>query len=227
MTAPRDAVKLMMKDAGILSVDVIIKEGYKLKEVAEQYYIDISRKESETGIGRNILGPVASLICCPTEMQKKVLKFLLESEEVTRNLIVEKFGYATCNLTINTLYAMGMLYIESRYVRRRNRLGYVNGARISVYKPDYEKLKKFWVGNLPELQHKKRPIVTTKKLSKKRKTEAKHNPAANTNSPLSIYRDSFKFLEDRVSLECFINLHHDCSINGACECGCHQRAPIN
>lgn len=132
MASPRQAVELMIKEAGIVSVDMITKQGYELKRVASRYYLDISGKEKETGIGRQILGPVASLICYPTEGQKKVLKFLLKSEEATKDLLVEKFGSVAYNVTVLALEAMGMVEIK-RY-----------GSNISVVKPYHDRIKKFW-----------------------------------------------------------------------------------
>jgi hypothetical protein len=37
-----------------------------------------------------------------------------------------------------------------------------------------------------------------------------------------IYRDLFKFLEGKVSTECFVNIHDQCYGNVDCECECHR-----
>lgn len=144
MGSPGQAVELMMKEARIEDVNMIIKEAYKLKEVARKYYLDISGKERETGIGRAIIGSVASLICNPSETQKKLLKFLSESKEATRALLIEKFGVSAYNMSTLALHAMGMVDIENRFVRRRNRSGHSSGTSIFVIKPRPDRIKKFW-----------------------------------------------------------------------------------
>lgn len=220
MATPRQAVELMMKEAGIESVDTIIKEGHKLKEVAEKYYLDISGKAKETGIGKEILGPVASLICCPTDTQKKLLEFLSQSREATRDFLTERFGAPAYNLVARALYAMGMADIKNRYVHRKNRLGYISGTHISVVEPYQDRIKKFWSDLFHEAQHKS--VIPTQKINKKTPVRAEHNHEADTDPRLNIYRDAGKFLEDRVSLECFVDLHNYCLLNGACGCKCHE-----
>jgi hypothetical protein len=226
MTTPRHAVELMMKEARIRNIDMIIKEAYKLKEVARKYYLDISGKERETGIRRAIIGSVAALICNPSETQKKLLKFLSESKEVTRALVIQKFGVSAYNLSTLALYAMGMVDIENRFVRRRNRSGYYSGANIFVIKPRPYRIKKFWQSPQQSSDANKKANDLKPKANK---GEKKNKSVINVDLDPNHYRDGLKFLEDKVSLECFIDLHSDCQLNGACQCGCHERAsyPIN
>lgn len=38
-----------------------------------------------------------------------------------------------------------------------------------------------------------------------------------------LYHNLFKFLEDKVSVECFIGLHEQCFGRTGCECECHSK----
>ena len=38
-----------------------------------------------------------------------------------------------------------------------------------------------------------------------------------------LYHNLFKFLDDKVSLECFIGLHEQCFGRAGCECECHSK----
>ncbi|MEE8132850.1 MAG: hypothetical protein V3T40_04675 [Nitrososphaerales archaeon] len=84
MTSPNQVIELMMKEAGIANLDMIVEEAYKLKEVGEKYYLDISGKVRETGMSRTILSSVVSLICCTSKRQEELLMFLSKAEETKR-----------------------------------------------------------------------------------------------------------------------------------------------
>ena len=140
---------MMIREAGITNIDMVLKEAYKLKEIANNYYIDISGKVKETGISREILGSVASLICFPSRGQKKVLEFLIQSGEVTKDFLVKNFGHPAYSVTVLTLYALDMVSIEYRSIRRKYSSGY-NSTRIAVVIPNQQKIKSFWCDLFPE-----------------------------------------------------------------------------
>lgn len=159
MSSPNQVILMMVREAGITNIDMILKEADKLKEIATKYYINISGKVKETGISREMLGSVSSLICFPSLGQKKVLEFLIQSEEVTKDFLVKKFGHAAYSLTVLTLYALDMVSIEYRSKRRKYSSGY-NSTRITVVKPNQQKIKNFWCDLFPEdYQHKNEDTV--------------------------------------------------------------------
>lgn len=70
------------------------------------------------------------------------------------------------------------------------------------------------------------PRKLKKKPKKERKVKAKKAPAeprARRDINAKIYRDLFKFLEGKVSTECFINIHDQCYGKADCECECHPK----
>lgn len=79
-----------------------------------------------------------------------------------------------------------------------------------------------------------------KKEQKKAKTKAKigkvkqtkqtekevivpEKPSKKVDIDTNLYRNLFKFLEDKVSVECFIGLHEQCFGRIGCECECHSK----
>lgn len=46
-------------------------------------------------------------------------------------------------------------------------------------------------------------------------------PAKKVDIDTEMYHNLFKFLDDQVSVECFIGLHDHCFGQAVCECECH------
>ena len=53
--------------------------------------------------------------------------------------------------------------------------------------------------------------------------EPEPEPLSRTDINTKIYRDLFKFLEERVSIECFVDLHDQCYGKINCQCECHKK----
>ncbi len=155
MTSPNQVIELMMKEAGIANLDIIVEEAYKLKEVGEKYYLDISGKVRETGMSRTILSSLVSLICCTSKRQEELLMFLSEAEETTKDYLVRQFGATAYNVPVLTLNALGMVNIENRYTCKKNRRDYFTTRHISIVKPNHQKIKKFWIDLFPVVQQRK------------------------------------------------------------------------
>ena len=76
-----------------------------------------------------------------------------------------------------------------------------------------------------------------KKEQKKEKTKVKvgkgkqtkkevivpEEPSKKVDIDTNLYHNLFKFLEDKVSVECFIGLHVQCFGRAGCECECHSK----
>lgn len=60
-----------------------------------------------------------------------------------------------------------------------------------------------------------------KKVKVKVKEEPEPAPRVDINT--KIYRDLFKFLEEKVSVECFIDMHDRCYGKADCQCECHKK----
>ncbi len=52
--------------------------------------------------------------------------------------------------------------------------------------------------------------------------KAAPEPKAGRELNTKIYKDFLKFLEGRVSTECFVDIHDQCYGNVDCECECHR-----
>lgn len=65
----------------------------------------------------------------------------------------------------------------------------------------------------------------TKPEPKKEKEKPKKEPepVSRVDINTQVYRDLFKFLEEKVSLECFIDLHDQCFGKANCQCECHKK----
>ncbi len=64
----------------------------------------------------------------------------------------------------------------------------------------------------------------TKQEPKKEKVKPKEpEPVSRVDINTQVYRDLFKFLEEKVSLECFIDLHDQCFGKTNCQCECHKK----
>jgi len=62
------------------------------------------------------------------------------------------------------------------------------------------------------------------KKVKKAKVEMKEpEPAPRVDINTKIYRDLFKFLDEKVSVECFIDMHDRCYGKADCQCACHKK----
>ena len=60
-----------------------------------------------------------------------------------------------------------------------------------------------------------------KEIKEKPKKEAEYVSKVDINT--QVYRDLFKFLEEKVSLECFIDLHDQCFGKTNCQWECHKK----
>jgi hypothetical protein len=80
----------------------------------------------------------------------------------------------------------------------------------------------------------KKDLVKEKKLKEKRNSakekskmkvmeEKKSEPVSRVDINTKIYRDLFKFLDEKVSMECFIDLHEQCYGKTNCQCECHKK----
>jgi hypothetical protein len=74
----------------------------------------------------------------------------------------------------------------------------------------------------------KKSIVKAKKTKsepkkEKEKPKKEPEPVSRVDINTQVYRDLFKFLEERVSLECFIDLHDQCFGKTNCQCECHKK----
>ncbi|MFQ5941575.1 MAG: hypothetical protein ACE5KA_07765 [Nitrososphaerales archaeon] len=141
-----------MKEAGIKNPDEIIEKAARLREVAKRYYLDISGKEKELGISRTILYAPTSLIFHPTDRQKNLLKYLLKSEETTRQFLIEKFGTTIYASDVKALHALKMVEIKTYKVFDKMKSGYEKAKYVSVVKPYHDRIIKFWSYLSLELQ---------------------------------------------------------------------------
>jgi len=64
------------------------------------------------------------------------------------------------------------------------------------------------------------------KVRQERKPQIKEKPARIVDIDMQIYRDLFKFLEEKVSVECFVDLHEQCFGKASCECECHKKGNL-
>jgi hypothetical protein len=70
----------------------------------------------------------------------------------------------------------------------------------------------------------KKPAMKPKKPLKEEKPPVvEEKPAKRVDIDVEMYRDLFKFLDEKVSVECFIDLHNQCYGNKNCECQCHSK----
>jgi len=64
---------------------------------------------------------------------------------------------------------------------------------------------------------------TKKEKVKEKEREIVEKPAKKVDIDTVMYRDLFKFLDEKVSVECFIDLHEQCYGKADCECRCHSK----
>ena len=69
----------------------------------------------------------------------------------------------------------------------------------------------------------KRKEKKAKSKPEKMRITAEPEPLSRTDINTKIYRDLFKFLEERVSIECFVDLHDQCYGKINCQCECHKK----
>lgn len=62
-----------------------------------------------------------------------------------------------------------------------------------------------------------------KKAKPKVKVKKEPEPVITKDINTKIYRDLFKFLDEKVSVECFIDLHNQCYGKTGCQCECHKK----
>lgn len=152
MVSITEVVEMFIKEAGIKHPDEIIEKAARLREVAKRYYLDISGKEKELGISRTILYTPTSLIFHPTDRQKNLLKYLLKSEEATKQFLIEKFGTAIYAMDVKVLHALKMVEIKRYKISVKMKSGYEKAKYVSVVKPYHARIIKFWVNLSLELQ---------------------------------------------------------------------------
>ncbi|MEE8132383.1 MAG: hypothetical protein V3T40_02285 [Nitrososphaerales archaeon] len=70
---------------------------------------------------------------------------------------------------------------------------------------------------------KKKKTKTNTKLAKKEKEIVVEKEVKKIDINTEMYRDLFKFLDEKVSVECFIDLHGQCYGKIDCECECHTK----
>ncbi|MGH9878176.1 MAG: hypothetical protein ACRD38_01240 [Nitrososphaerales archaeon] len=74
----------------------------------------------------------------------------------------------------------------------------------------------------------KKGVVKAKKIKsepkkEKEKPKKEPEPVSRVDINTQVYRDLFKFQEEKVSLECFIDLHDHCFGKANCQCECHKK----
>jgi len=78
-----------------------------------------------------------------------------------------------------------------------------------------------------EVEKEKVKTKTTKmkpaKKEKEKEKEIVEKPVKKVDIDTVMYRDLFKFLDEKVSVECFIDLHEQCYGKADCECRCHSK----
>ena len=57
----------------------------------------------------------------------------------------------------------------------------------------------------------------------KKEVIVQEEPSKKVDIDTNLYHNLFKFLEDKVSVECFIGLHKQCFGRAGCECECHSK----
>jgi DNA-nicking Smr family endonuclease len=65
--------------------------------------------------------------------------------------------------------------------------------------------------------------VKPAKKEKEKEREIVEKPVKKVDIDTVMYRDLFKFLDEKVSVECFIDLHEQCYGKADCECQCHAK----
>jgi len=84
-----------------------------------------------------------------------------------------------------------------------------------------KKTKKSIVKPKKEKPEPKKIKEKAKEIKEKPKKEPE--PVSRVDINTQVYRDLFKFLEEKVSLECFIDLHDQCFGKTDCQCECHKK----
>lgn len=62
-----------------------------------------------------------------------------------------------------------------------------------------------------------------KEKEKEKEKEIVEKPTKKVDIDTVMYRDLFKFLDEKVTVECFIDLHEQCYGKADCECQCHAK----
>jgi hypothetical protein len=66
-------------------------------------------------------------------------------------------------------------------------------------------------------------VVVKKEKKKDPEEKPKEIRTKKTDIDVQMYRDLFKFLEEKVSVECFIDMHDQCYGKTNCQCECHKK----
>lgn len=74
---------------------------------------------------------------------------------------------------------------------------------------------------MPKKVKKRSEKVKKTKVTVTVKKEPEPAPRRDINTKM--YRDLFKFLEEKVSMECFIDMHDQCYGKSDCQCECHKK----
>ncbi|MEM2760434.1 MAG: hypothetical protein QXU32_10380 [Nitrososphaerales archaeon] len=69
----------------------------------------------------------------------------------------------------------------------------------------------------------KEKIRSAKKEKPAKKEVIVEKPAKRVDIDTEMYKNLFKFLDEKVSVECFIDLHDQCFGKSRCECECHTK----
>ncbi len=73
------------------------------------------------------------------------------------------------------------------------------------------------------MSKKVKKVKVKKEVKKEVKKMPEPEPTPKVDINTEIYRDLFKFLEEKVSLECFIDMHGQCFGKANCQCECHKK----
>lgn len=72
-------------------------------------------------------------------------------------------------------------------------------------------------------EQKKEKTKVGKVKETKKEIIVPEKPPKKVDIDTNLYHNLFKFLEDKVSVECFIGLHKQCFGRAGCECECHTK----
>jgi hypothetical protein len=82
--------------------------------------------------------------------------------------------------------------------------------------------KNLKIGKKKEAKRKNEKVKAKGRPAKK-EVVIEEPPAKKVDINTKMYHNLFKFLEDKVSVECFIDLHDHCFGIANCECECHTQ----
>lgn len=74
-----------------------------------------------------------------------------------------------------------------------------------------------------EKKEEKTKVNVGKGKETKKEVIVPEKPPKKVDIDTTLYHNLFKFLEEKVSVECFIGLHAQCFGRAGCECECHSK----